>query len=200
MDTDDTLKNNTESDGDEEFQDDISIEEDSDITDGDPAALTAKLKKVRTELRRVQKERQEFLAGWQRAKADYINLKKEEDARRSEINKYAKADVLNDLIRLADSFTLAFADKTAWEKVPENWRKGVEYIHNQLLIVFRDHGLEELRPEGEMFDPSRDESISTIETDQKNDDGRILEVVKNGYRLNGKIIRPAQVRIGKYEK
>lgn len=186
----DELSNDTT----EEILDEFVLDDESDTT-----ALREKLKKLKTELKTCQKEKQEYLTGWQRSKADYLNLKKEEDTRRSEINKYAKADVLNDLIRLADSFEMAFANKTAWENVPENWRKGVEYIHSQLLIVFRDHGLEEINPVGEIADPARDESIGIIETIKEEEDGKILEVVKKGYRLNDKIIRPTQVRIGAFK-
>ncbi len=180
---------------DREFEE---IPEEVFMDDDDGTASSEKIKKIKAELKACQKEKQEYLTGWQRAKADYLNLKKEEESRRSDIHKYAKADVLNDLIRLADSFEMAFANKTAWENVPENWRKGVEYIHSQLLIVFRDHGLEEINPLGEISDPARDESVGIIESENPEDENKVMEVVKKGYRLNDKIIRPAQVRIGAY--
>lgn len=173
---------------------------DEEIGGLDAAALTNKIKKLKQELKSCQTEKTEYLAGWQRAKADYLNLKKEEESKRAEIGRYAKADLLNDLIRLADSFEMAFANQTAWQGLPENWRKGVEYIHEQLLVVFRDHGLEELNPLGEAFDPARDQSLEVIPTDQKSEDGKILAVVKKGYRLNGRVIRPAQVKIGEYQQ
>ncbi|MCX6713480.1 MAG: nucleotide exchange factor GrpE [Candidatus Vogelbacteria bacterium] len=184
-----------------EVDEDLSFDSGEDFTDaGKAGELAAKIVKLKSELKTCKSEKGEYLAGWQRAKADYLNLKKEEEAKRGEVSKYAKADVLNDLIRLADSFAMAFADKEAWESVPANWRQGVEYIHNQLLVVFRDHGLEELDPQGEMFDPARDESVGTVPAEREEDDGRVLEVIKKGYRLDGKIIRPAQVRVGEYKK
>src|SRR5680860_242763 len=117
--------------------DDINQTENDIVVDEeeDASSLIEKIKKLKAKLKFSQKERQEYLTGWQRSKADYLNLKKEEEARRSEINKYAKADVLNDLISLADSFEMAFADKVAWANVSENWRKGVEYIHSCLLYT-----------------------------------------------------------------
>jgi len=185
--------NGEENNIEEEIIDDV-------VMNDDESTSSDKLKKLRIELKACQKDRSEYLTGWQRAKADYLNLKKEEEVRRMEMGRFAKADVLNDLIRLADSFEMAFADKTAWENVPENWRKGVEYIHSQLLIVFRDHGLEEINPLGKMSDPARDESIGIIETEKEEDDNKVLEVVKKGYCLNNKIIRPAQVKVGKIKE
>lgn len=186
---------------DEDQKDDIEFSADGEEfgPSDELSVLTGKIQKLKQELRACQAEKAEYLDGWQRSKADYLNLKKEEEQKRAELGKYAKADVLNDLILLADSFAMAFADKEAWEGVPANWRKGVEYIHSQLLVVFRDHGLEELDPAGEPFDPARDESIGIVPTDKPEDDGQVLEVIKKGYRLNGKIIRAAQVRIGEYK-
>jgi len=193
--------NITNSPSDEEFTLDKNTDTDDIIIEADDSSSPVdKLKKLRQELKETQKEKQEYLAGWQRAKADYLNYKKEEESRRGEVNKFAKADILNDLIRLADSFDMAFANKSAWENVPENWRKGVEYIHSQLLVVFRDHGLEEIDPQSEIFDPARDESIGVIKVDKSEEDNKIIEVVKKGYRLNGRIIRPAQVKVGSYQK
>lgn len=183
--------------------DDIIIDQDAagDEADADdPVLLAGKIKKLKAELQACRTERAEYLAGWQRAKADYLNLKKEEESHRRELSSYAKVDVLNDLIRLADSFDMAFANKTAWESVPENWRKGVEYIHSQLLVVFRDHGLEELNPIGQSFDPTMAEAIGTIPVESEKEDSTVLEVTKKGYRIGNRIIRPAQVRIGTYKK
>lgn len=193
MDTNDEINEKLDSEAGDFELDDIELSEEGAVD------YVGKIKKLKKELAACQKEKGEYLAGWQRAKADYLNLKKEEAERREEVGKYAKADVLNDLIMLADSFEMAFANKEAWSGLPENWRKGVEYIHNQLLVVFRDHGLEELNPQGEMFDPARDQSVGAIATDKQAEEGRVLEVVKKGYRLNGKILRPAQVRIGEYK-
>lgn len=188
-------------DKDQEEHNDIFFEADSESETNASGEedLAGKLKKVKQELKSCQAEKAEYLAGWQRAKADYLNLKREEEGRRQTTSQYAKADVLNDLIRLADSFEMAFADKRAWESVPANWRQGVEYIHSQLLVVFRDHGVDEIDPVGEPFDPERHESIGSIPTDKESDDGKILEVIKKGYRLNGKVLRPAQVRVGQYK-
>lgn len=161
----------------------------------------AKLKKLREELKKTQTEKGDYLAGWQRAKADYINLKNTEDKNRGDIVRFAKEGLLTELIPLADSFDMAMGNKVAWEQAPENWRRGIEYIYNQLTSIFKDNGLEMLIPKpGDPFDPNVHESIGLIPTEDQKQDGTILEVVTKGYILQGKIIRPAGVKTGHYEE
>lgn len=158
--------------------------------------LADRLKKLRTELKACHTERSDYLAGWQRAKADYLNLKKENETNRHEVSKWAKEGVLTDLFTIADSFEIAFGNKEAWEQAPENWRKGIEYIYSQLQTIFRDHGVEEINPKlDQKFNPQEQEPVATIATDKKEDDDKISEVIKKGYRLHDKIVRPASVKV-----
>ena len=90
---------------------------------------------------------------------------------------------------------MAFRDKTAWEKTPENWRQGIEYIYNQLLAVLEKNGVTQLNPVDAAFDPATHESIGTREV-AKEDNGLILEVVQKGYRLHTKLIRAPKVLVG----
>ena len=179
---------------------DIEFEENTDDRVPEGADLTARIKKVKTELKACYSERSEYLAGWQRAKADYLNLKKEGETGRTELAKLAKEGVLTDLFTIADSFELAFGNKTTWEQAPENWRKGIEYIYNQLQTILRDHGVEEISPTvGAKFNHLEQERIGTIPTENKEDDDKIDEVIKKGYKLHGKIVRPASVKVKHYK-
>src|SRR5205085_12693654 len=109
--------------------------------------------------------------------------------------------LLADLIPLADSFDMAMNNKAAWEQAPENWRRGIEYIYSQLLSIFRDNGLEAVEPKPvAQFNPNYHESIGTQPAEKEREDGLILEVVAKGYILQGKLIRPAQVKTGLFEK
>jgi molecular chaperone GrpE len=168
--------------------------------DGDEVSSLAKIKKLREQLKTSQSERGEYLAGWQRAKADYINLKNTEEKNRSETIKYAQEGLLSDLIPLADSFDMAFGNKEVWNQAPENWRKGIEYIYSQLMSILKDNGLDIIEPKtADSFDPRLHEAIGTIET-SLDMDGKIIEVTKKGYKLQDKVLRPAQVKIGHSEK
>ncbi|KKR13712.1 MAG: Protein GrpE [Candidatus Woesebacteria bacterium GW2011_GWA1_39_21b] len=164
-----------------------------DDTDG---VCQDKLKKLRAELKSIQTERAEYLAGWQRAKADYLNLKREADKEKQDLAKFAREGLLHELLPLADSFDLAMNNRETWEQAPPNWRQGVEYIYSQLQVILRDNGLEPIDPLSEKFDPIKHHCLATIETDKVEDDDKVLEVLKKGYIMNGKVVRPAQVKVG----
>ena len=126
----------------EKKEDDIVFEE----TDGEGQGMLGKgsiekMKKLKDELKACQKEKQEYLDGWQRAKADFINARKEEDKNRLQLMQFAKEGMLHEILPVVDSFDMAFRDKDAWARVDENWRKGVEYIHQQFVSILENNGL-----------------------------------------------------------
>ncbi|MBI2108615.1 MAG: nucleotide exchange factor GrpE [Parcubacteria group bacterium] len=176
-------------------KDDIDIVE----TD-DEGTEVNKVKKLKEKLQKCLEERKEYLDGWQRMKADSINLKKEEEKKRKELAGFVKEDMLEQLLPVLDSFELAFNNKEAWERVDENWRKGVEYIHSQLCTVLKNYGLETIEPKDMMFDPHVHTSIGTVDTKNKNMEGMVIQVIQKGYVIEGRVIRTAQVKVGKYKE
>lgn len=157
------------------------------------------VKKLKEQLKECSKERQEYLEGWQRAKADVINAGKAHERTRGEVVKYAAENLIGELLPVVDSFEMAFADRQAWEQVDQNWRMGVEYIHAQLMKVMEGNGLATVDPQGEAFDPTHHESVDTVAVENAEQEGVIVEVVQKGYTLGGKSIRPPRVKVGVYE-
>ena len=94
---------------------------------------------------------------------------------------------------------MAFADKVAWEKVDDTWRKGVEYIYSQMNNIFEEYGVKAIGEEGEKFDPNIHESIDTIETDKKDLEHTVAKVIQKGYKLGERVIRPARVNVYEYK-
>ena len=153
------------------------------------------IKKLRDKLLRLEKEKQEYLDGWQRVQADFINYKKREDEGKKEFIRFAREELIIDILPVLESFHMAFANKEAWEKVDPAWRKGVEYIHTQLVQVLSDHGLKPVDPIGQMFNPNEESSVGTIATEDPQKYHTVAEVLQLGYRLNDKIVRPAKVKV-----
>jgi molecular chaperone GrpE len=172
-------------------EDDVVFEE-----EGEGSAPEQKMKKLREELKKCQKEKEEYLAGWQRAKADFINARKEEEKSRLELMKFANKDLIMEILSVADSFDMAFVNQEAWAKVDQNWRTGVEYIYGQLISILEQNGVKQLNPVGEMFDPNLHTSIESIHAEKPEDDHKIVAVIQKGYTMHGVLARSPKVLVG----
>ena len=146
-----------------------------------------------TELETLQAERDEYLNGWQRAKADFANAKKQHEASLKEYRTMANEGLIEEILPVLQSFEMAFGNKEAWEKVDKNWRAGVEYIYTQLKTVVEQNGLEAVSPLGLIFDPMLHEAVRFEVTDDAKKANTISSVIEKGYKLGGKLIKPAKV-------
>lgn len=154
-----------------------------------------KEKQSEEELKKCQTDRDEYLNGWKRAKADLINFQKDEVKRLEEAIKFGNWDLVRDLITVLDSFDLAIA---ALEKNGPV-EKGVYMIRHQLEDALRKRGLERIIiSTGQPFDPALHEAIGEIESSKPS--GAIAEEVERGYLLSGRVIRPARVKLSKGQK
>ena len=108
---------------------------------GSVAAAQAKLKKLKDELEKVKKERQEYLDGWQRCKADSVNAKKEVEQRASRTAELLREELIHDIIPALDSFDMA-AGSEAWAEIGDGWKSGMEAVRDQLINALRPHGIE----------------------------------------------------------
>jgi molecular chaperone GrpE len=163
--------------------------------DGDALPTKDVVKKLRDDLKKVRAEKEEYLTGWQRAKADYINLQKEMEQVRANTSLLTKEKIVESLLPSIDSFDMAMANKEAWEKVDPNWRTGVEYIYQQIITGLSDVGVEIIDKIGIAFDPNLHQSIESVLTDDKSKDHTIEKVIQAGYKIGERVIRPARVKI-----
>lgn len=144
------------------------------------------------ELLKFQKERDEYLDGWRRAKAELINYKKDEVKRFEEVIKLANEGLIKELLLVLDSFDLGLASLEK-EGLAQ---KGMYLIRSQLKDILKSYGLEEIPIlVGQVFDTKTQEAVAEVESDQSS--GTVIEEVEKGYLLNGRIIRPVRVKISK---
>jgi len=148
------------------------------------------------ELEKLKAERDEYLNGWKRAKADLINYQKDEAKRFEEMMRYGNEAIIRDLIAVLDSFRLGIG---AMEKNGEV-DKGIYIINGQLEDVLKKNGLERIKVSvGDKFDPNIHESLGEMELPDKEkaESGTVAVEVEAGYQLNGKVVRPARVKLAK---
>jgi molecular chaperone GrpE len=161
--------------------------------------LKKTLKKLRADLKQARKEKEEYLTGWQKERADFINYKKQEDDRRAVYSEAMRERILTRFLSIIDSFNMAFANKEAWEKVDANWRKGIEHIYSQTNGIFEEYGVKPIGEVGEAFDPNIHQSIDIVQTDKKELEHKVATVIQKGYKLGERVIRPARVNVYEYK-
>jgi molecular chaperone GrpE len=154
------------------------------------------LEELKKKLEECQKKRDEYLAGWQRARADFLNYKKEEMERIEEILKYAGEELILKFLPILDNFELA--EKKILEDLKnDDSVKGILQIKNQILDFLKKEGVEALRIKiGDRFDPNSQEAVETVEK-EGTEPGIILEIIQKGYTINSRLLRPAKVKVSK---
>jgi len=162
--------------------------------------LKKTLKKFRADLKACQKEKEEYLAGWQKERAEFANYRKQEDDRKAIYSLAIRERILTRFLSVIDSFNMAFANKEAWEKVDDSWRKGVEYIYSQMNGIFEEYGVRAIGELGESFDPNIHQSIDVVETNKKELEHTVSNVIQKGYKLGERVIRPARVNVYEYKE
>jgi molecular chaperone GrpE len=178
--------------------DDVSFEESTE--EGEALSAANKVKALQAQIKELQKEKQEYLDGWQRARADYANLQKTSDEDKKRFKTVFAEKFVEDLIPVVDSFSMAMANKESWEKVDASWRTGVEYIYNQLMGTLELHGLKLYGEVGEKFDPTIHEGVSEEITDDDLKDHTLAKIHQKGFLLGDSVLRPARASVYTLEK
>jgi len=159
------------------------------VPEEDSGSFEKKLKKIKDKLKFCEKERAEYLAGWQRAKADLINYKKEQEQKNSAFFKFANENLIIEILLVLDSFEQALKHTQRAKGKDE----GILQLYNQLKNILKNQGLEEIETIGKKFNPELHEAIE----EGKGKKGIIIKELQKGYSLNKKTIRPSKVKVGK---
>lgn len=135
-------------------------------------------------------ENKNALNSWKRCQADFENFKKDQVRHQEEFRKYAKMDVIEQILPVVDNFEVSLAHVP--EKSKENkWVEGIVYIKKQLEDVLKNNDIEEIAVKaGDKFNPEIHEAIGGDGEKQK-----VARVVQKGYKLNGRILRAVKVEV-----
>jgi molecular chaperone GrpE len=161
-----------------------------------------KQQEAKVEVKEIIKETNvDYKDKWLRAQADYQNLVKETNDRRSQLVQMSELQILEEFIPVYDNLGKALTtdfestDSTDMDKQFENWKKGVEFIKKQFGDVLKNHGVEEIKTVGENFNPELHETVGEEESEEET--GIILKEVDGGYIMKDKVIKVAKVIITK---
>jgi len=153
------------------------------------------IEEIKKKLEEFQKLKDEYLTGWRRARADLLNYKKEEMERIGEFLKYADVGLILKILPILDNFELA-EKKTSEDLKNNNSIKGILQIKNQFQDFLKNQGVEEINCLGQKFDPNFQEIVEEVEIKDK-ESGIITEEIQKGYKINGRLLRPAKVKVAK---
>ena len=135
----------------------------------------------------------EYLDGWQRARAEFANYKKRILKENTEIHQVARGDVIKIYLDILDDLSRAL-DERPTQGEGKSWSEGIELIVQKLQSRLETEGVKPMNPLGEDFDPNIHEALMQEESDEY-DSGQIIAVVQEGYWLGEKVLRPALVRV-----
>ncbi len=177
---------------------DVVFEESAE--EGEVFSAGNKVKKLQEQIKELQKEKQEYLDGWQRARADYANLQKNTEEDRKRMRTLIEERFIEELLPTVDSFLMAMGNKEAWDKVEPAWRTGVEYIYGQLMNTLEAHDLKIFGEVGDIFDPLKHEGVSEETTEDESKDHTLAKIHQKGFLLGDSILRPARVSVYTFAK
>jgi molecular chaperone GrpE len=173
----------------------VLLEEGAEETEeGLPVEGEDELAALNAALAEAEARAEEYLDGWQRARAEFANYRRRQEQQRKQMQVNAKANVLVQLLPVMDDL------KRALEAVPEEiegnpWVSGVEQVQRKWQAALEREGLSALLVKaGESFDPNIHEAL-THEPSTEVEAGKVIEVVQPGYEVDGAILRPALVRV-----
>lgn len=157
--------------------------------DGDQAAT------LQEKLTEAQAKAAENLEGWQRAQAEFANYKKRILRDQEQLSAEARGRVIKRYLDIVDDLGLALKNKPG-EGAGAEWAQGVELVYRKLLSYLESEGLTRVDPLGQPFDANLHEAV-TEEESSEHESGTVIEVLRPGYLLGERVLRPAAVKVAK---
>ncbi len=147
------------------------------------------------DLEEAQQEARQNLDVAQRAQAELVNYKRRADEERISISKFSNSRLITKMLPVKEDLDLAInhLDET---EANASWLEGVKLIQRKLLTLLESEGVELIDGVGSAFNPMEHEALGTEETTEY-PPGHIIQVVRGGYRLQDRVIQPAQVIVAR---
>ena len=149
---------------------------------------------VEEQLERARSEAAEHLDDLKRLKAEFENYRKRVLKEQTQLVERASQQLVERLMPVLDNFELALiaADRT---KDYDSLVRGVEIVYGELMDLLHKEGLQKIDALGRPFDPTQHEAVLEVGDGPADGDPIVAEVVRNGYTLKGKVLRPAMVKV-----
>jgi molecular chaperone GrpE len=170
----------------------VESDETGEVEVEQPVSLE-EVENLKNELNEMRTKADEYLDGWQRARADFANYKKRVDRDQAQVYQLAVSSIVKRYLDVVDDLERALKNKPQ-QGDGAVWAEGIELVYRKMLALLESEGVKQMDAQGEIFDPNLHEAISQ-EAHPEYEDGQIIEVIKQGYLLGDRVIRPALVRV-----
>lgn len=160
-----------------------------------PCADPASPEELAAMLEESEREREQFTRLLQRTQADFANYRKRAEEERLEHEQQANARLLQKLLPVMDEFELAI-DHADQSSTDQSWLEGIRLIHRKLSTFLESESVVRIEASEKEFDPFEHEAVAHQESDEV-PEGTVIEVLQDGYKLHGRILRPAKVVVAK---
>jgi len=151
------------------------------------------LQVLQKELEVAKAQADEYLDGWQRSRAEFLNYKRRVERDLEAAQAVAAASILTRYLVVLDDIERALKDHPAGADF-EGWVEGIRLIQRKLQMILESEGVERIPAEGQLFDPTIHEAV-TFEKCDGFHEGQVIDILQQGYRLGDRILRPARVRV-----
>ena len=149
---------------------------------------------MNNEYEKLLAQSQEYFEGWQRERADFQNYKKRIERDQISLKGYITAEIIKKYLVVIDDLELAFKNRPTSDDC-QGWVDGINLIYQKLYSILESEGVELIPVEGE-FDPNIHEALTQIDHPEL-DSGKIVDVMRQGYKIGERIIRPALVIVAR---
>jgi len=150
---------------------------------------------LQTELKEAQAKTDEYLDGWQRSRAEFVNFRKRMERDQATASQIATGNIVKHFLDVVDDLDRALKNRPQDEE-GANWASGIDLIYRKLLTNLEAEGVQVIQAEGQFFDPSLHEAISH-EDHPDLESGQVIATVQQGYTLGERVLRPARVRVAR---
>jgi molecular chaperone GrpE len=154
----------------------------------------ADLGSLQDELEKTKAQSKDFFEGWQRERADFVNYKKRIDREQASLKNYISGEIVKKYLLVLDDMELAIKNQPTCIEC-QGWTDGIQLIHQKLNAILESEGVEKIPVEGG-FDPNIHEAITQIDS-PTHESGQIVDVMRQGYKIGDRILRPALVVVAR---
>jgi molecular chaperone GrpE len=154
------------------------------------AEVQARAADLEGQLAEAQSQAAEYKDGWQRSLADFQNYKRRADSERSETYRVAAGDIVKRYLPILDDLERALAARPS----DLSWAEGIDLIYRKWQTLLEGEGVTRIAAEGQPFDPNFHEAVAQ-EPAEGVESGTVIGVIRQGYMLGERVLRPAMVRV-----